>query len=177
MPDRKVRSHRGDRRIDSSLRRAPRRRPLNVESTEACMCSYCGCRTFTVIARLTVEHEQIVNALGDLVRAADRGDTAATSAAVEELMSLLGPHTRFEEQGLFAELSDDDVLGPHVAQLCAEHVEIDALVARIGRGDLAAAPSLEQLLRRHIDREENGLFPAAAISLDGAAWDRAESGR
>jgi hemerythrin-like domain-containing protein len=27
-------------------------------------------------------------------------------------------------------------------------------------------------LRRHIDREENGLFPAAVIALDGAAWDR-----
>jgi hemerythrin-like domain-containing protein len=27
-----------------------------------------------------------------------------------------------------------------------------------------------ELLRNHIDREENGLFPVAAITLNWAAW-------
>lgn len=37
------------------------------------------------------------------------------------------------------------------------------------------AEALENLLRRHIDKEENGIFPAAAVALDGAAWDRIEA--
>lgn len=139
------------------------------------MCSYCGCRALPVVARLSDEHEQIVNALGVVVRAAARDDAAATGAAVRVLVVLLDPHTRFEERGLFVELREDDVLGPHVAELCAEHVEIDRLVARVAAGDSATAPVLERLLRRHIDREENGLFPAAAIALDGQAWERAET--
>jgi hemerythrin-like domain-containing protein len=39
-------------------------------------------------------------------------------------------------------------------------------------GDLAGVADFVVRLRRHIDREENGLFPAAVIALDGAAWDR-----
>ena len=39
-------------------------------------------------------------------------------------------------------------------------------------GDLTRMVALETLLRRHIDKEENGLFPAAAIALDGPAWER-----
>ena len=34
---------------------------------------------------------------------------------------------------------------------------------------------LEDILRRHIDKEENGLFPAAVIALDGPAWERVVS--
>lgn len=29
-------------------------------------------------------------------------------------------------------------------------------------------------LRRHIDREEDGLFPAAAIRLDGPDWEEVD---
>jgi hypothetical protein len=37
------------------------------------VCSYCGCRSITVIQRLTDEHEQIINAAGLLRDAAHRG--------------------------------------------------------------------------------------------------------
>ncbi|MBB6550078.1 hypothetical protein [Nonomuraea rubra] len=33
------------------------------------------------------------------------------------------------------------------------------------------------LLHRHIDHEEHGLFPAAVIMLPLAAWDRVTPGR
>ncbi len=138
------------------------------------MCSYCGCRTFTVVARLTEEHERIVNSVGDVCRHVQRGEDDAAAAEVAHLVALLDEHTRFEEHGLFAELRGDDVLEAHTDLLREEHHEIDRLAALLGDGDLGCATRLEHLLRRHIDREENGLFPAAAIALDGAAWDRAD---
>ena len=136
------------------------------------MCSYCGCRAITMIGRLSTEHVAIINATGALRRVALDGDGAAAATAVEELAALLDPHTRSEEQGLFAELRLDEDFADHVDALCAEHREIDALLARVADGDHAEVQELENLLRRHIDKEENGIFPAAAVALDGAAWDR-----
>ena len=136
------------------------------------MCSYCGCRAITMIGRLSTEHVAIINATGALRRVALDGDGAGAATAVEVLAALLDPHTRGEEQGLFAELRLDEDFADHVDALCAEHREIDARLARVADGDHAEVQELENLLRRHIDKEENGIFPAAAVALDGAAWDR-----
>jgi hemerythrin-like domain-containing protein len=136
------------------------------------MCSYCGCRAITMIGRLSTEHVAIINATGALRRVALDGDSAGAAIAVEELAALLDPHTRGEEHGLFAELRLDEDFADHVEALCAEHREIDARLARVAEGDHAEVQELENLLRRHIDKEENGIFPAAAVALDGAAWDR-----
>lgn len=139
------------------------------------MCSYCGCRANTVIARYSAEHDDIVNAMGVLRRAASAGDPAGTGACARTLASLLDPHTASEERSLFAELRLDAEFTEHVDGLRAEHREIDAALARVAEGDLAAVGALEHILRRHIDKEENGLFPAAVIALDGAAWERVVS--
>ncbi|MBP6997934.1 MAG: hemerythrin domain-containing protein [Phycicoccus sp.] len=139
------------------------------------MCSYCGCRANTVIARYSAEHDEIINAMGVLRRAASAGDRDGAGAAASHLAGLLDPHTASEERYLFAELRQDAEFTEHVAGLCAEHREIDAALARVIEGDLAAAGMLEDILRRHIDKEENGLFPAAVIALDGPAWERVVS--
>ena len=136
------------------------------------MCSYCGCRAITVIGRLSTEHVAIINATGALRRVALTGDGDATARAAAELATLLDPHTAGEERGLFAELRLDPDFADHVDALCAEHREIDAHLARAAGGDHADVVTLENLLRRHIDKEENGIFPAAAVELDGDAWDR-----
>jgi hemerythrin-like domain-containing protein len=136
------------------------------------MCSYCGCRAIAMIGRLSTEHVAIINATGALRRVALDGDGAGAATAVEVLAALLDPHTRGEEQGLFAELRLDEDFAGHVEALCAEHREIDARLAKVAAGDHAEVQELENLLRRHIDKEENGIFPAAAVALDGAAWDR-----
>ena len=136
------------------------------------MCSYCGCRANTVIARYTVEHEGIVNAMGDLRRAAAAGHRDQTHSAATALAALLAPHTASEERSLFAELRQDAEFTEHVDELCAEHRTIDEALALVGDGDPAAVRRLEHMLRRHIDREENGLFPASVIALDGPAWER-----
>lgn len=139
------------------------------------MCSYCGCRANTVIARYSAEHDEIVNAMGVLRRAASAGDRDGAGVAARDLAVLLDPHTASEERSLFAELRRDAEFTSHVDGLCAEHRGIDAALARVVEGDLAAAGMLEDILRRHIDKEENGLFPAAVIALDGPAWERVVS--
>jgi hypothetical protein len=136
------------------------------------MCSYCGCQAITVVGRFTAEHEMIVNATGQVRRAAAGGDRTSTRAAAQALAGLLAPHTHSEERSLFAELRLDPEFTDHVDALCAEHRAIDAALEAVAGGDLGGVTALESLLRRHIDKEENGLFPAAAIALDGPAWQR-----
>jgi hemerythrin-like domain-containing protein len=136
------------------------------------MCSYCGCRSITVIGRFSAEHDDIVNAAGLLRRAAEAGDAAAGAAHAHALGHLLHPHTEAEEQGLFAELRLDPDFTEHVDALCAEHQALDRHLDMITGGDLSGVHAFVDLLRRHIDREENGLFPAAAVALDGPAWER-----
>lgn len=138
------------------------------------MCSYCGCRSITIIGRFSAEHEEIVNATGRMRRAAERGDLDATRAAVADLTRLLRPHVASEERSLFAELRDDPEFTEQIERLCAEHQEIGAGLTQVTAGDLDGVPAVEKLLRDHIDKEENGVFPAAAITLDGPAWDRVD---
>jgi hypothetical protein len=72
-------------------------------------------------------------------------------------------------------MAADPEFSEHIARLSDEHREIEVQLALLGTGDVAAVHRLNDLLRDHIDKEENGLFPAAAIALDGAAWDRAQA--
>jgi hemerythrin-like domain-containing protein len=135
------------------------------------MCSYCGCRSFTIIGRFSTEHEEIINASATLRRAAQRGDRAAARESAHDLAHLLHPHTASEEEGLFRELRRDPDFAEHVESLCREHTDLDARLETIAAGDLSGVPAFIDLLRNHIDREENGLFPAAAVALDWAAWE------
>lgn len=134
------------------------------------MCSYCGCESIGVIGRFMAEHTAIVNATTELRAACAAGDGTAVEQAADTLAGLLHPHTRAEEEGLFTVLRRDETFTEHLGQLCSEHDELDALLAAIRGGDHATYPQFEHLLRHHIDREDNGLFPAAAIALDGPDW-------
>ncbi|MBD3784972.1 MAG: hemerythrin domain-containing protein [Micrococcales bacterium] len=134
------------------------------------MCSYCGCESVTVIGRFMAEHEEVVNACGELRRSCGRRPTDVTRAA-DHLRALLRPHTDAEEMGLFAVLGQDPEFTEHVRTLCAEHAALDAALDRIAAGAHEEMSAFERALRRHIDREENGLFPAAAIRFAGPEWD------
>ncbi|QIM21795.1 hemerythrin domain-containing protein [Phycicoccus sp. HDW14] len=135
------------------------------------MCSYCGCEAITVVGRFMAEHVEIINACGDLRRAALGADAGAVERTAAVLAGLLDPHTRAEEAGLFALLARDDEFAGHVGSLCAEHVTLDERLSRIRAGHLDEVPAFERALRDHVDREENGLFPAAAIAFAGPEWD------
>jgi hemerythrin-like domain-containing protein len=137
------------------------------------VCSYCGCRAIAPVARLSAEHVEVLELLGDLRRASADG-RPGFEEVLGRLTRALDAHTGGEERSLLGELRGDPELGPYVAVLCAEHGEIDAALAALSPGDAAGLAALETLLRRHIDKEENGLFPAAAIALDGEAWDRVD---
>ena len=136
------------------------------------MCSYCGCQQITVIGRLMGEHEAIRNAAGHLRRAVATGAPDDVAARVSALVGLLDPHVETEERGLFRELREDPEFAWHIEQLCGEHVALDAALDEIRRGDLTGLEALLHLLDKHIEREDDGVFPAAATALDGPAWDR-----
>lgn len=132
------------------------------------MCSYCGCDSITVIGRFMNEHVEIVNACGQLRRAVvDGGDVPERARA---LALLLGPHTQSEEVGLFTVMKRRDEFADHVSILCGEHRSLDELLAAIAAGDHSLMDVFEDALRDHIDKEDNGLFPAAALGLDGDEW-------
>ena len=139
------------------------------------MCSYCGCESISTIGRFMAEHTAIINAAGALRRVCSVGDQAAVQDAADTLSGLLHPHTVAEEVGLFTVLRRDEQFTEHVDQLCGEHATLDEQLAAIRAGDLAAYPAFEHLLRHHIDREDNGLFPAAAIALDGPDWTEVDA--
>lgn len=134
------------------------------------MCSYCGCESIEVIGRFMREHVEIINASGDLRRAVLVGDSAAVRTTASALAGLLAPHTHAEEVGLFAVLGRDAEFTDHVRRLCAEHTSLDEALVEIAEGSWDDFTAFERALRDHIDREENGLFPAAAIAFAGPEW-------
>lgn len=138
------------------------------------MCSYCGCQAIPVINLLTRQHEEIINKLGQVRRAADKADVKTAQSYALELVDLLTPHTTLEEKGLFAALLADDEFVEPVARLAQDHTEIDELILRLLQGEISVAHELDIRLRNHISNEENGIFPASLISLDGAVWDQIE---
>lgn len=139
------------------------------------MCSYCGCQSITVVGRFMAEHDEIINATGQLVRAARAGDATVVRTAAEVVARLLHPHTHAEEEGLFSVMREQDEFTDHIDVLCGEHTSLDALLEAVAGGAFERAPEFEKSLREHIDKEDNGLFPAAAMSLDGTDWERVDA--
>lgn len=138
------------------------------------MCNYCGCREFPLIGRLTEEHLAIEEAAGRLGRSIEAGRHGDAVRQLDELASLLSPHTATEEAGLFTELRAEGSLTEAVDRLCDEHDDIHGVIDAIDRSrpDWPAVLAALTRLRRHIDNEEHGLFPAAVMALPIEAWDR-----
>lgn len=134
------------------------------------MCSYCGCRSIGVIGRFSTEHEAIINATGLLRRAVAAGRLDEVVGLVDEVARLLDPHTDAEEVGLFTVLRRDEDFTEHIDTLCGEHTELDDVLARIRAGETDLVDCFDRDLRSHIQREENGLFPASLTTLGGEEW-------
>lgn len=139
------------------------------------MCEYCGCRDIALIGRLSEEHYEAVNALGELRRAIESGDADRVAGAVVHMADELFPHNDTEEAGLFAELVKDDYFAPTVNGLIDEHRLLREQVGRIEAGRWDTIQEFEITLRHHIDKEENGLFPATAVAVDGPTWERIDA--
>lgn len=150
------------------------------------MCNYCGCRAIEPIAELTAEHEQILNLSGEIRGAVARGDHAVAAARLQALRGLLEVHDAVEELALYPAMARLHEFGDKIGTLFDEHDEFDrvvdtALTAADRAGPASAdwtevLPALE-MLGEHIDHEEHGVFPAAAVSLDPADWEHAAAVR
>lgn len=145
------------------------------------MCEYCGCRAVAAIDELTREHDFVVTLVSQ-ARAAHRAEDLAAMAGVARAISkILGPHTAVEEQGLFPALAAD--FPDHVAGLRAEHRRIEAVLGEAAAGT-PADPSWPDrmivamdLLRAHILKEQDGVFPAALAELSPEQWNAIDAVR
>jgi hypothetical protein len=142
------------------------------------MCEYCGFQALTAIDELTREHDLVVNLIGEVRAAHSAADTARIAAVARRIAEVLGPHTEVEEHGLFPALTAD--FPDHVAALSAEHRRIAAVLDEAGTVDpgwpLRLLDVLD-MLRDHILKEQDGVFPAALTSLREADWAAVEAVR
>lgn len=145
------------------------------------MCEYCGCQALATIDELTREHDFVVNMIGEARAAHAVSDTARMAGLARQIAAILGPHTEVEERGLFPALTAD--FPDHVAGLKAEHWRVEAALgeAAAGTPDDPAWPArfaeALTLLREHILKEQDGVFPAALATLGAADWEAAEAVR
>lgn len=137
------------------------------------MCHYCGCRQIPLIIDYISEHDEARGLGADLLEAMDQRDRPRARALLAEMADSLRRHWRGEEDGLFAVMKDNDEYADYIGNLVLEHRQLDALLASADLED----PSDEERVRaaiedlaQHIRKEEDGLFPAALIALDGADW-------
>ncbi|GAA3771886.1 hemerythrin domain-containing protein [Streptomyces coacervatus] len=145
------------------------------------MCEYCGCQALETIDELTQEHERVV-ALISRVRDAHRdGRIACMAELAREISAVLGPHTHVEEHGLFPALAAD--FPEKIAALEDEHRRIEAVLAEANGPYLADRTWPDRLietldlLREHILKEQDGVFPAALALLDTGQWETVEAER
>jgi hypothetical protein len=101
--------------------------------------------------------------------------------SARRIAAILVPHTEVEEHGLFPAMVTD--FPDHVATLEAEHRRIEA-VLREAATETPADPAWPgrlvdalHLLRDHILKEQDGVFPAALASLRTADWEAVDAVR
>jgi hemerythrin-like domain-containing protein len=150
------------------------------------LCEYCGCQALASIEALTREHEQVLTLISDVRSARRVGDLARQADLACRIAAVLRPHTFVEERGLFPALAAD--FPDQIALLEAEHRLIEASLAEAAHaardGALPADPAWSdrltralELLREHIFKEQDGVFPAALATLRTADWEAADAAR
>ncbi|MFF9773950.1 hemerythrin domain-containing protein [Streptomyces sp. NPDC013978] len=145
------------------------------------MCEYCGCQALETIEELTQEHERVVTLISHIRDARRDGAIARMAELAREIISVLGPHTRVEEHGLFPALAGE--FPEQIAALEDEHRRIEAVLAEAD-GPFLTDPTWPDrlietlaLLREHILKEQDGVFPAALANLDTEQWEAVEKVR
>jgi hemerythrin-like domain-containing protein len=145
------------------------------------MCEYCGCQAVAAIDELTREHDFVVTLVSRARDAHRARDVPAMAALARAIGTVLGPHTAVEEHGLFPALADD--FPDHVASLRSEHRRIEAVLGEAAT-TTPADPSWPgrlvvalELLREHILKEQDGVFPAALAELSLEQWNAVDAVR
>ncbi len=147
------------------------------------MCSYCGCRSIKPIGDLTAEHVDIQNLCGEVRRAVIDGNHELAGDRLARLATVLHEHDAVEELSIYPAMSRHAEYRDKVGSLFDEHDDLDRVIdeaLEVLRDAGAASVSWDavlaqfEILLEHIQHEENGLFPAAAIALDTTDWEEAE---
>ncbi|MET8132416.1 hemerythrin domain-containing protein [Streptomyces sp. NPDC005251] len=146
------------------------------------MCEYCGCQSLATIDELTREHDEVVRLISHLRPAHQDGGAARMAEVAREIATVLGPHTQVEEHGLFPALAED--FPEQIAALEAEHRRIESVLAEAADGVTPADPAWPDrlmeamaMLRDHILKEQDGVFPAALANLSTEDWEAVEAVR
>jgi hemerythrin-like domain-containing protein len=143
------------------------------------MCEYCGCQQIAVIGELTREHDAVVALISQIKSYIAGQHLEDVAASCRQISSLLAPHTLVEEQGLFPEMTED--FPDHIEVLRSEHREIEKTLGEAVGGvpDDPTWPDrllgVLHMLREHILKEQDGVFPAALAALDADQWERIEA--
>lgn len=144
------------------------------------MCEYCGCQSLRSIELLTAEHDAALDHVRAVEQAAAAHDPVAARLACVALGAVLEPHNRVEEEALFPAMEEE--FGDHVLGLLAEHTLVHNALELLTDGPPAAGwaaglTAAMRVLREHILREQDGVFPAALSTLRPADWDRMDDVR
>ncbi|UNZ21209.1 hemerythrin domain-containing protein [Streptomyces sp. 891-h] len=139
------------------------------------MCEYCGCQSLTAIAELTREHDAVVTLISHAREARRGGDVSRMIGTARKIAEVLEPHTRVEEHGLFPAMAAE--FPEKIRTLEDEHRRVDAVLREAAVG-LPADPGwpdrlieVLDLLRDHILKEQDGVFPAALAFLGPEEWE------
>lgn len=142
------------------------------------MCEYCGCQQIPVIGELTAEHDAVVALIALVRRDLARDDRDAAARATRDITAVLAPHTVVEEDGLFPLMVDE--FPGHIEALRGEHAHIHSVLAEstVAVPDDPTWPArllaALDLLREHILKEQDGVFPATLSVLDSDGWEQVE---
>ena len=143
------------------------------------MCEYCGCQAVPAIALLTAEHDAIVNLIGQVRAAVEHSRLDDAAEGCRQVLAILGPHTRVEEQALFPAMRAE--FPDQIDVLLAEHRSIEAVLTEAATGAPTQwprrLPGVLHELRDHILKEQNGVFPASLAILTPEDWDRLDQVR
>ena len=145
------------------------------------MCEYCGCQQIAVLGELTREHEAVVGLISRIRSSLADQNLDDVAGYCRQISSILMAHTVVEEQGLFPEMADE--FPDHIEALRSEHREIENVLAEAAGGTPDdptwpdRLPRALFLLREHILKEQDGVFPAALAALDADQWERIEAVR
>jgi hemerythrin-like domain-containing protein len=145
------------------------------------VCDYCGCQDLDAIAELTAEHDAVVTLSGQVRRALRDVDLDLAALETRAIVAVLLLHTAVEEGALFPAMAGD--FGDHIDGLVDEPRQVEQVLAESADrtpSDPSWPRRLEQtlvMLREHIIKEQDGVFPAALATLSAEQWDQVDAAR